>query len=207
MRKLSMYLFGHRGVGLRCFNLCFEPAEVVSLAVGSDVGLPCAQMPVDTLVFTRPVLGVPDPCVHHALARSGFAELFPAVVSRFAVAMVDKRRRLLTGHPFPDDPVTEVEAPINPDCDVAIQIIHPTSSASMDGIVRAPGILEAEMLPRALFPSQHTGLRVVVEALAKVCGWWQSARSHAFLRNGRLVRTALALPSWRGPHHAMVGVV
>jgi len=85
---------------------CIEVAHMMRAAIGRNDSSPLAMMstPVDTLESGKAARS----SVHHVLAIVGSPQVSPTVVQSVAIDMVNLLRGLLTGHPFPYQPVGKI---------------------------------------------------------------------------------------------------
>lgn len=165
-----------------CFFRCFEISKPMTHAARVDG---CA---VVRDAFLRPLTNalqaelVSVALVVVVLVERCFSKVCPPVVGSDMVDMVHKLSGISARHELEYDSVhrPSVLFPVSSNGYSEIAIRSHRRDA-LPGIASVPSDLIAlfgKMLNRAFFPSKEAGLGVVVEALPKIVGRWQSAISH-----------------------------
>lgn len=122
---------------------------------------------------------LPSTLVLTILLLSCRPKIFPSVVHRITVLMVNRGHGFFAGHPFPNYPVAAIALPVNSRSVPTVYGLQIVTS-----VLRIPtgaGILRWKMVPWAVFPAQKTREGLIIKTLAQICLWWQSSVSHANL--------------------------
>lgn len=157
MSKIAKILLRRLLIGSSRFLFCFEQPEVVGLPINVNEGCPSSTVFPSIYTFNTRFVCFAYALVGEILRVCGGSNVFPPIIARVAILVVDLLSRPVARHDEPRKSICLINVSIYPDCASAIGGINAASFSSYFPTSSS-----------AHFPRQNPGVWVVVEQAADV---------------------------------------
>lgn len=108
------------------------------------------------------------------------SQIFPSVIIRMAISMVDAMGRVISRHHLPDDAMNKKSLIFNAYDRIPVEPFGPDDFPSKPSVCGVALMLVRKVRGRSFLPPQFPVLRVVGKAIYQPLGWWQRKNFHDF---------------------------